>query len=476
MHIPASIKSEITAIFLLGLSSIAALSLTGCEEDPTSSQDGGALQSTVDGGNDAIPIDRENADWTEASHSNDVDPNYDEVFPDESVRTLTLTFTPAHWALMQIDLADLQGSGGGPGGGPGALSSETPMWGEATLTTDGVSWHHVGVRYKGNSSLRDAYESNSNKYPFKLDFDQWEDDYLAVDDQRFFGFKQLNLGSNFGDASFMREKVAADLFREFGVPAARTSFVEVFLDVGEGPERLGLYTLVEELDDSMTASQFTNGQSGGNGNLYKPDGDAASFANGSYDTAEYELKTNEDTADYADITALYDALHDESRITDSAAYQAGLEAVFDVAQYLRYLAVNQAIQNWDTYGHSTHNYFLYNTGERLTWIPWDNNEAFQQGKRGGALDLDLQSVTAAWPMLRYIMDIPEYEAAYKDNLDEFVADVFLPSRMATYYDDTALVLDDALDDSERALFPASVAELKAHATSRANAVDAYTAP
>jgi spore coat protein CotH len=32
----------------------------------------------------------------------------------------------------------------------------------------------------------------------------------------------------------------------------------------------------------------------------------------------------------------------------------------------------------------THNFYLYNNPEtgKLTWIPWDNNESFTDGKRG----------------------------------------------------------------------------------------------
>jgi len=409
---------------------------------------------------------RDNPDWTEASHSNDVDPDYDEVFDDSRVRTITLTLTADMWAQMQTDVEGIVGSGGGPGGD---FSDEEPMWGEGTVTSDGVAWTHVGIRYKGNSSLSFAHRDGQNKYPFKLDFDEWEDDHPSIDDQRFFGFKQLNLSSNFGDNSFLREKVAADLFREFGVPAARTAFVEVLLDKGDGPERLGIYTLVEEVDDSLPDAQFDDGD----GNLYKPDGTAATFGANTYNTDEYELKTNKDNPDYSDVTALYEALHDDSRTTDPEAYKAGLEAVFDVERYLKYLAVNMTIQNWDTYGLMTHNYYLYNDGGRLVWIPWDNNEAFDEGKRGGALDLDLDEVNDTWPLLRYIIDIPEYEQTYKDHLVAFTDGVFEPGRIAEVYDAHALTLTPSLTAAELNSMNSEVATLKTHASQREAAVDAY---
>ena len=72
---------------------------------------------------------------------------------------------------------------------------------------------------------------------------------------------------------------------------------------------------------------------------------------------------------------------------DAEAWRTSLEQVFNTDQFLKWLAVNTTIQNWDTYGRMTHNYYLYNNPQnnQLTWIPWDNNEALQTGKQGGAI-------------------------------------------------------------------------------------------
>ena len=39
------------------------------------------------------------------------------------------------------------------------------------------------------------------KLPFKLDFDEFEDDYPQIDNQRFYGFKKLSLKNNYDDQS-----------------------------------------------------------------------------------------------------------------------------------------------------------------------------------------------------------------------------------------------------------------------------------
>ena len=161
-----------------------------------------------------------------------------------------------------------------------------PLWVPSSVTFKGITWDHVGIRFKGNSSLTSALNSGNNKFSFKLDFDEFEEEYPEIRNQRFYGFKQLNLNNNFGDESLMHEKAGADLFREFGIASARTSFCVVNVDYGEGSRYFGVYTLVEEMDDSGIKEQFGNDT----GNLYKPDGMAASFAPGTYNADQMGKK------------------------------------------------------------------------------------------------------------------------------------------------------------------------------------------
>ena len=385
-------------------------------EAPTNSES----NSSIDLGEDtelSIP------DWTTQTHSNDVAPNYDVVFEEQTIKQLHIQISESNWEAMQTDLDNNMSTMIGPG----AEVDFDPVWVPATITFEGIDWYKVGIRYKGNSTLRNAYQSNTDKYPFKLDFDEFEDDFPQIKNQRFYGFKQLNLSSNDSDGSLMREKVASDLFRTFGVPSARTAFYAVYLDRGNGSQFIGVYTLVEEVDDSVPDSQFPDD----NGNLYKPDGDAASFASGTYDESEFDLKTNEDEGDFSDVKSLYDILHNSSRTTDPEQWKADLEAIFDVDGFLKYLAVNNTIQNWDTYGVMTHNYFLYNNEGLLSWIPWDNNESFQEGKQSGALSFGMSEVSSNWPLISYLIQIDEYETTYTHYVNEFAETVFDSDEMST---------------------------------------------
>lgn len=432
---------------------LAILFCTFCDT-PTNTN----TSTEIDLGEDS---DFEIPDWTTETHSNDIDPNYDVAFEEGSVKRIDLTISSSNWSAMQADLdANLTGSVDD--------IDFTPVWVPGTVTFEGLDWYKVGIRYKGNSTLLNASRSNGDKYPFKLDFDEFEDDFPQIDNQRFYGFKQLNLSSNDSDGSFMREKVAADLFREFGITAPRVAFYAVYLDRGNGADFIGLYTLIEEVDDSVPDSQFPDDD----GNLYKPDGDAASFASGTYDEEEFDLKTNEDESDYSDVKALYDLLHNDLRTSNEAQWKANLESIFNVDTFLKYLAVNNVIQNWDTYGIMTHNYFLYNDEGLLTWIPWDNNEAFQDGKMGGAVSLGMSEVGSSWPIIRYIMDVNEYEVTYKQYVKEFSEGVFESSKMSATLTSYETLLNEYAS-LESSSFSSSVSSLKSYIQNRATTALQY---
>ncbi len=433
---------------------------------------------------DIVVVDTEGtdySDWSEATHGLSVSPDYSIVFNQDEVLRFDIVISSDNWAIMQNDLDEnLGSSGGGPGGGGMSSTSDyDPVWVPCSFNFEDTEWFHVGVRFKGNSSLSSAYQSGNNKLSLKLDFDQFEDAMPDYPNQRFYGFKQLNLNNNYDDPSLMREKVGADLFRAFGLASAQTSFCVVYVDYGYGSQYFGVYAIVEEVDDTVLGSQFADGS----GNLYKPDGDAASFAQGTFDEGEMEIKTNEESADYSDVQALYDVINSSERTSNPESWKANLESIFDVNTFIKWMAANTTMQNWDTYGVMTHNYYLYNnpSNNKLTWIPWDNNEALQEGKQGGALSLSLNEVSSNWPLIRYIRDVEEYDVLYEQYLQKFIDEVFIPSEMISTYESYYELLKDyayAEEDGYTFLFYASefdetLYELQTHVQTRNNNVENY---
>ena len=470
--------------------------------------------------------------WSEDTHSKDVDPNYDVVFAQDRVHQITITIDPQDWEAMQANMVALYGSGeedtgfagrgippegghpqpgeggavdealppegrdrpnppqedalGGRPGGRGLggdMTPENPMWVPATVTFEGNTWTNVGVRYKGSSSLISGWRGGSQKLPLKLDFDEFEEDHPEIDDQRFYGFKQLSLANSFHDASFLRDVTTANILAEAGLPAAATAFCTIILDYGDGPVTLGLYVMIEVIDDTAIERYFGSDD----GNIYEAEGSAASFAAATYNQIQqsFQKENNTDQGDWGDIEALFDALHSDLRGTDPAAWRTNLESVLDVDGFLEWLAISAVIQHWDTYGAMSHNYYLYHdpATDRLAWISWDHNETMSSegggGPRGGpgkSVSLDKADVGDNWPLIRYLLDDPVYYEMYVGYLAETVAGPFQPDRMAeTYYTLAELIAPYAIADVGETAFDSAVAQLIEYAYQRADAVKVFLA-
>ena len=264
-------------------------------------------------------------------------------------------------------------------GGAMSLTTRDPIYVPVTVTYNGNTWTRVAMRYKGNSSLATAIGTQNGKMPFRLDFNRFAKANPATAGQRFHGFEEMTFSSNFADDSMLREVLGNEIFRDRGVPAPRSAFYRVYVDTGGGPEYWGLYSMVEDPGDGAMLDAQLGGRAA---NLYKPDGPGADWTK--FDKEGFSKKTNEDEANFADVEAAFAAL--QAPRDNPAQWRAKLESVFDVDHFLKWLAVNTAIDNWDTYGAMAHNYYLYGDPRqkgRLQWIPWDNNMAFGINPMGG---------------------------------------------------------------------------------------------
>ena len=259
----------------------------------------------------------------------------------------------------------------------------------------------------------------------------------------------------------------------------------MYVDIGDGAGSTfwGIYTAIELPDDTLIETQFADD----NGNMYKPEGAGATFAKGAFREEYFDKETNRNS-DYADVLAVFDALHAPTRKSDPEAWQASLEAALDVDGFLRWLAVNTLIQNLDTYGNLPHNYYLYadESSGALVWIPWDNNIALTSGSsvQGGALvlppplTLSLADVDAdAHPLIGFLMADPVYHSRYVALVAQVSSAVFTPARMQSIYEANYELLASFLRDvgAHDDLEDLRIATdgLIAHAHARASAAAAF---
>jgi spore coat protein CotH len=247
----------------------------------------------------------------------------------------------------------------------------------------------------------------------------------------------------------MREHLAAGILREAGLPVAHTVPCRIYINYGDGSLYFGLYTLVEVVDDSVIDTQFTGG-----GNLYKPEGTGASFVAGTFNESDFDKKSNETTSDWSDILAIFAALHSDLRQSDPASWRAEMAGVIDIDGFIHWLAVNTAIQNWDSYGRMPHNFYLYNEpgNDIVSWIPWDHNETLQVGKQGGAIVLDLSDVAENWPLITFLAEDEIYWDRYLTLLDDTINGAFAPARMQPIYQATHALIEPYVtgDEGEQA--------------------------
>jgi spore coat protein H len=457
--------------------------------------------------------------WTDETHSSSADPDYDVVFPQDRVNEIEITIAPDDWEAMQANMIELfgaqrMGQAGGVGGeipdrgeqpqwdgdapgdflprggmmpdagdfpqggdmlpGPGVqrlpggdMTPENPIWVPATIEFNGLTWTKVGIRYKGNSSLTSGWRNGTLKLPLKLDFDEFEDEYPEIDNQRFYGFKQLSFSNAFNDGTYMRDAITADILTEAGLPAAEAAYYEVILDYGEGPISLGLYVVIEVIDDTVIDRFFGSDS----GNIYEGEGPGTSLAQGTFDQIEdcFLKENNRQEADWSDIEELYAVLHSEERTSDPEAWRESLEAVFDVDVFLEWLAISAIIQNWDAYGSMPHNFYLYHDPDTglLTWISWDHNEVLKagggRGGRGGMganASLSRDEVGQNWPLIRYLLDDPVYYERYLAYIEETLNGSFNPDEVAEKCRELAeLIAPYAAQDSGETAFESTVQQL-----------------
>ncbi len=323
----------------------------------------------------------------------------------------------------------------------------------ADVVVNGTKFQNVGIRPKGNSSLTQVADSDSDRYSFRLQFDEY------VKGQTCFGLESFVVNNMLGDNTYMKEYVSYELMQEIGVDAPYFGFADIKVN-GKG---WGLYLAVETYGDSYETRTFgtTGGMMynvksmdmGGNnkdgngfpqGNTKPPiSGKGGNFPwsgiqppinrqdesipsaptqsdrqkgdgqmerpNGNFGESMRGRGSNGGSLEYTtDEVSSYSAIFNNvvGKGSDSdfrrviSALKAlskgeNLETYFDIDQILRYLAAHTIVVNLDSYSSSmAQNYYIYENKGKITILPWDYNLAwggFQSGSVSSVINFPIDS-------------------------------------------------------------------------------------
>ncbi len=285
----------------------------------------------------------------------------------------------------------------------------------ASVDYNGMHYDNVGVRTKGNLSLRSVVSmDDSDRYSLKLSFDE----YLSS--QNLLGISKINLNNGYSDASYMREFLTYELADQMGLPTPGFSFVNVYVN----DELYGFFLAVQQVDEQYLESNFGNsygalykGEMTGSGSdLQWIDDKIASYTG----LAQKSEKSNDDI--------LIDMLDELNNGTDYAKY-------LDVEETLKYIALQVLTNNTDSYiGGNKQNYYLYEDDGVFSVLPWDYNMAFGGlGSSNLLIDEPTQGALAERPLVAKLLAVDEYKEMYhniiKDATEGYLSSAIFKERV-----------------------------------------------
>ena len=320
-------------------------------------------------------------------------PAFNEAFLQDEVASISITIDPDSLLAMYNNLGN---------------SHEFPAAMVYTFSSGFSAYSGIGVRFRGNTSL------NAQKKSFKINVDKYVD-------QNFYGLSELNLIGNQNDPSLLRAKLCWDFFRDAGVPACRTSYIRVYVN----ETYMGVYLNVEQIDNRFADVRFDDGT----GNLWKclygsdlnyQGSNPTLYTDDAYDLVENEFQNN-----YAELAQFINVLNN----TPLSSLPCELEKVFNVHDYLKIMAADMLLGNWDNYIFNKNNFYLYHNEKtgKLEYIPYDLDNTLGidwVNVDWAQRNLYTWTTSSNRPLFTRLLQIPAYRNEFSNYVNEFVATTF----------------------------------------------------
>jgi len=314
-----------------------------------------------------------------------------------------------------------------------------------------LSGQDVSVKRRGNTSRWDS----------KPNFTVLLDDDVAS------GFpKQLNLTNCIRDPAYQRIRIAWSLFDEARCPVQPNAYAEVTLN----GHYKGTYVALAPIDKHFFRQWFPKwderatfrGQYGddiaGGATLEKRGESGQDYFGAGVPEGErtYEARLGTEDQRYADLAQFISRLH---QFPDPSlpAFADAMEQMFDVASFLRAMAVINLLGSWDCYYLNAQNYFLHmgragRDTERLrvgfcpydqdsvlgvSWPPqkrnWQDKDLLFRGKERGKL-----------PLVTRILENGRFRNYYLDFMNWFTLNQFTDERIAEKRDQLWKTLEQSV--------------------------------
>lgn len=380
---------------------------------------------------------------------------------------------------------------------PDIIATDTP--GNIILEVKYDAFLPEVIRPKGNTRLTSiASDPTTDRYSFKLEFDHY------VDGQTCFGLDKLILNNNYADATNMKEALIYDMYQYLGADASLYNYAKLSVN----GEYWGVYLALEAVEDSFLLRNYGVQD----GELYKPDsmniGGGKDFGDFNADDIDFgdldlgdmtlpdrnaapaEQKTaaaGERPADDfgfgggkggfsmsgggADLNYTDDELDSYETIWDGEIADTtkadhkrvvtalknisegnALEDYMDVDNLLRYMAVHVFSVNEDSLsGMMAHNYYLYEAGGKLNFIPWDYNLALGgMGRSNDATSVVNDAIDNAFSGTSFfdtLMADEAYHSQYYAYLQQLVSEYIDGDGFDAFYTRVRSQIDALVDAS-----------------------------
>lgn len=407
----------------------------------------------------------------------------DEDFYDAQVlRTIEITF-PGNNFWAQLD----------------QVSRVDDQYLTGDMTVDGIVYEGVGVRWRGNTSQRNAGEKRS----FKIAVDH-TDSSLDI-----YGYQTIKLNNAAGDPSFLREALYSQTCKEYG-PAPTANHVKLVLN----GQNWGVYVNVQQFNKDFLDQWFDStkgnrwkansgrGTGGGNnggggrpprpprpprpgqnvqpvpappGGAVQPNGGGAGQglpplgncggggfltrgdgaltwlgANQNAYQGAYELKSDDQEDPWGDLIAFCDAFNNSS----DAEFEGLVHDILDVDATLWQIALENAFADDDGYIHKGLDYTIYQdlSFGRFHTIQHDGNETFRC-INGWRVLPEIDNPNR--PVLVRLMAIPRLRARYVAHLRTLIEESFNWDAMGPIATDMHDLIAEEVELDTKKLFSTS---------------------